>query len=46
VHFFTIVKFQSQKAFMRAAQDGRSTLVFLLLGLGATVNLPDKVSEI
>lgn len=41
-----IVKLQSQNAFMRAAQDGRSTLVFLLLGLGATVNLPDKVSEI
>jgi hypothetical protein len=41
-----IVKLQSQNAFMRAAQDGRSTLAFLLLGLGATVNLPDKVSEI
>lgn len=41
-----IVKLQSQNAFMRAAQDGRSTLVFLLLGLGATANLPDKVSEI
>ena len=40
------VKLQSQNAFMRAAHDGRSTLVFLLLGLGATVNSPDKVSEI
>jgi hypothetical protein len=45
VHFFMIDNLQSQNAFMRAAQDGRSTLVFLLLGLGATVNLPDKVSE-
>ena len=46
VHFCMIVNLQSQNAFMRAAQDGRRTFVFLLLGLGATVNSPDKVSEI